>query len=197
MAQALTGLRVLDLTHGPAGGMATMVLADFGAEVLLVERPGVTHPLDELPAARMWRRGKQTVGLDLADEQDMATFHELAAGADVLVCNWRPAALARKGLDFERLHQRHPHLVYCHITGFGARGPLAESPSRSAVATATPMHTDKSGRVAAARLEELDGVLAGPLRRLSSLDAASVGASLEHAVGLGLRVRRALDGTDA
>jgi len=136
MPQALAGIRILDLTRGPAGGIATMVLADFGAEVLLIEQPGFTHPLDALPAARMWRRGKQVLPLDLDNPQDLAAFHELAAGADVLVCSWRPAALARKSLDYANLHSRHPHLVFCHITGFGARGPMANMPGYEHTAAA-------------------------------------------------------------
>jgi crotonobetainyl-CoA:carnitine CoA-transferase CaiB-like acyl-CoA transferase len=128
MTQALDGIRVLDLTRGPAGGIATMILADFGAEVLLIEQPHVTHVLDELAAAPMWRRGKQILPLDLDDEPDLAVFHELAAGADVLVCNWRTPALERKCLDYQHLHKRHPHLVFCHITGFGSRGPMADLP---------------------------------------------------------------------
>ena len=128
MTQALAGIRVLDLTRGPAGGMATMILADFGAEVLLIEKPHSTHILDHLPATPMWRRGKQIMPLDLEDDQDLAVFHELAAGADVLVCSWRTAALARKCLDYQHMHSRHPHLVFCHITGFGSRGPMADLP---------------------------------------------------------------------
>ncbi|MFP6815738.1 MAG: CoA transferase [Pseudomonadales bacterium] len=134
--QALEGTRVLDLTRGPAGGMATMILADFGAEVLLIEQPGFTHPLDQLPATPMWRRGKQILPLDLDDDRKLAEFHELAAGADVLVCNWRPAALARKCLDYEHIHNRHPHLVFCHITGFGGRGPMADLPGYEHTAAA-------------------------------------------------------------
>ncbi|MCZ6711881.1 MAG: CoA transferase, partial [Gammaproteobacteria bacterium] len=134
--QALDGIRVLDLTRGPAGGMATMILADFGAEVLLIEQPHFTHPLDQLPATPMWRRGKQTMPLDLNDDSDLAEFHELAASADVLVCNWRPAALARKCLDYQHMHGRHPHLVFCHITGFGSRGPMADLPGYEHTAAA-------------------------------------------------------------
>jgi crotonobetainyl-CoA:carnitine CoA-transferase CaiB-like acyl-CoA transferase len=107
---ALAGLRVLDLTSGPAGGLATMILADFGAEVLLVERPG-GDPFTALPAAPMWRRGKRTATLDLTTEEGRARLHALAAAADVLVCTGRPSTLARRGLDFESLHRRHPHLV--------------------------------------------------------------------------------------
>ncbi|MDP6377847.1 MAG: CoA transferase [Pseudomonadales bacterium] len=127
MPGALSGLRVLDLTTGPAGGLATMHLADFGAEVLLIEHPdGGT--LDNLPAAPMWRRGKRTLTLDLSAENALGHFHALCAGADVLVCTWRSSALARKGLEFETLHQRHAHLIFCHISGFGSHGPLAGLP---------------------------------------------------------------------
>ena len=127
MAGALDGIRVLDLTSGPAGGLATMVLADFGAEVLGVERPG-EDPLAELPAAPMWRRGKRLCLLDLDADDDIASFHALCAGADVLVCNWRSSALTRRNLHFDALHGRHPHLVFCHITGFGSHGPHADYP---------------------------------------------------------------------
>ena len=127
MTGPLGNFRVLDLTTGPAAGIATMILADFGAEVLLIERPS-GDPLAALPSAPMWRRGKRTLTLDLATPGGFETLHELCAGADVLVCNWRASALERKGLDFDSLNQRHPHLVFCHITGFGSRGPRADLP---------------------------------------------------------------------
>jgi crotonobetainyl-CoA:carnitine CoA-transferase CaiB-like acyl-CoA transferase len=132
---ALAGLRVLDLTSGPAGGLVTRILTDFGAEVLLVERPG-GDPLAALPAAPLWRRGKHALTLDLDAAGAMDRLHALAAGADVLVTGWRPAALARRGLDFAALHPRHPHLVVCQITGFGDRGPLAELPGYEHVVAA-------------------------------------------------------------
>jgi crotonobetainyl-CoA:carnitine CoA-transferase CaiB-like acyl-CoA transferase len=137
---ALEGLRVVDLTAGPAGGLATMILADFGAEVLLIERPG-GDPFQHLPAASLWRRGKRTLNLDLASAADLTRLHTLLAAADVLVCNWRPAALRRRGLDYAPLHARHPQLVVCHIGGFGDRGPLADVPGYEHVVAA------RSGRM--------------------------------------------------
>jgi len=128
MSEALRGLRVLDLSNGPAAGLATMHLADFGAEVLRIERPE-PHPLDELPAAPMWLRGKRSLELDLNDSADLKRFHGLAAGADVLVTSWRTSALARRDLSFEQLHAHHPHLNVCHVTGFGSHGPLADLPA--------------------------------------------------------------------
>ncbi len=130
MSQALEGIRVLDLSSGPAAGMATMILADFGAQVVSIQRPPLAPAdgLNQLPATPMWRRGKQLLTLDLNQNTDLERFHQLASGADVLVCNWRSSALARRQLDFEHLHNQHRHLIYCHITGFGSRGPMADSP---------------------------------------------------------------------
>lgn len=127
MPNALDGIRILDLTTGPAGGIATMILADFGAEVITIEHP-TRDPFISLPSARMWRRGKHIVPLDLNSADDIYLFHELCDGADVLVCTWRPNALTEKGLDFETLHEHHPHLIFCHITGFGRTGPKANYP---------------------------------------------------------------------
>ena len=124
---ALKGLRVIDLTHGPAGGLATMILADFGADVLLLQRPG-GHALDRLAAAPLWKRGKRSLTLDLTESDALRRFHDLCAGADVLVTNWRPAALAKLALTFETLHERHPHLVVCQIGGLGNEGMEAELP---------------------------------------------------------------------
>ena len=117
----------MDLSQGPTGGIASMILADFGAEVLCIERPG-GNALDQLPAAPMWRRGKRRLTLDLNQTTDLAILDDLCGGADVLLCNWRASALARKMLDFDSLHSRHPHLIYCHISGYGSRGPRADYP---------------------------------------------------------------------
>ena len=116
MSQALEGIRVLNLSSGPVAGMATMVLADFGAQVITIQRPeaAATDELDQLPARPMWHRGQQQLMLDLDLAEDLERFHLLAAAADVLVCNWRSNALARRKLSFETIHRRHRHLIYCH-----------------------------------------------------------------------------------
>ncbi len=136
---ALDDVRVLDLTIGPVGGVAMMVLADFGAEVLRLERD-TPHPLDRLPAAPMWRRGTRTVHLDLAAERER--FDALCAAADVMVCNWRPSARQRAGLDVVALRRQHPHLVICSVTSFGAQDPRSELPGYEHVIAAA------SGRMA-------------------------------------------------
>lgn len=127
MSSALTDLRIIELGEGPAIGMAGMIMADFGAEVLRIERsePGCTA---KLPAAPMWSRGKVSYTLDLNQQGDLPELSALLAGADVLLTNWRGNALSKAGLSFETLHGQYPQLVHCHITGFGGRGPLAELP---------------------------------------------------------------------
>ena len=127
MSEVLKGLRVVDLTRGPAGGLASMIMADFGAEVLVIEAPE-PHGIDELASTPMWRRGKRSLTLDTKDTAQRDTLEELLAGADVCLVNWRSQALEAQALDFERVHARHPHLIYCHISGFGSRGPKANYP---------------------------------------------------------------------
>ncbi len=105
MPQALEGIRVLDLSSGPAGGIATMILADFGAEVLNIA-PVHGDPMTELPVAPMWQRGKRSLTLDLTAKSAIDTLHELCAAADVLVCTWQASALETKGLDWGALHAR-------------------------------------------------------------------------------------------
>ena len=127
-AEHQDAIRVIDLTTGPVGGLVTMMLADFGAEVLLINKPDDRNPLSQLPAAPMWRRGKHSLELDLQTTAGLERLQQLCAGADVLVCNWRLPALQRKGLDGKSMAQRHPHLVFCHISGYGTKGPLANLP---------------------------------------------------------------------
>jgi crotonobetainyl-CoA:carnitine CoA-transferase CaiB-like acyl-CoA transferase len=129
---------VLDFSRVLAGPFATMLLADLGAEVVKVERPGVGDetrswgpPYDERGEATYFQavnRNKRNVVLDLGDPDDLAEIHRLAAEADVLVENFRPGLMASKGLDAEALRARNPRLVYCSITGFGSSGEGAELP---------------------------------------------------------------------
>ena len=126
--KALNGIRVIDLTRGPAGGLASMMLADFGAEVLRVVQRSAPDPLEELPAAPMWHRGKQRLELDLTSPEALGKLHRLCACADVFITTWREAALSQYELTPTQLEQAHPHLVVCHINGFGHKGPLANVP---------------------------------------------------------------------
>jgi crotonobetainyl-CoA:carnitine CoA-transferase CaiB-like acyl-CoA transferase len=125
----LSGVRVADFSRVLAGPYATMVLADFGADVIKVESPAgddTRHWLPPVDAAGRStyfggvNRNKRSVVLDLTDDAGLAEAHRLAASADVVVENFRPGVMARFGLDYERLRARNPGVVYCAITGFGA-----------------------------------------------------------------------------
>lgn len=131
----LAGLRVLDVTQYVAGPYCTQVLADLGAEVLKVERPeggdvyrrqGPVFREGESASFLTLNRGKRSLALDLREPGDRARLEPLLAQADVFVENLRPGALARFGLDYASVSQRHPHLVYASISAFGQTGPLAQ-----------------------------------------------------------------------
>ena len=130
-ATPLDGLLVADFSRVLAGPMATMMLADLGATVIKVERPGVG---DE---TRSWgppysehgstyfesvNRSKQSVTLDLTDADDRALAVELALRADVVVTNFRPGTMERLGLGYDDLKDRNPGLIYCVVNGFGEAG---------------------------------------------------------------------------
>ena len=135
--QALSGLRVLDLSRILAGPTATQLLADLGAEVIKIERPGKgddtrgwgppfqpcapEHSAHYLSA----NRGKHSVAVNMADPRGKALIRSLAAQSDILVENFKPGDLARHGLDFASLSAANPRLIYCSITGFGQTGPNA------------------------------------------------------------------------
>jgi crotonobetainyl-CoA:carnitine CoA-transferase CaiB-like acyl-CoA transferase len=129
-AGALGQLRILDFSRVLAGPLATMVLADLGAEVTKVERPGAGEetrawgpPYDERGEATYFHsvnRNKGTVVLDLGDERGRAEARRLATTADVVVENFRPGVMERLGLGYEELAARNPGLIFCSITGFGA-----------------------------------------------------------------------------
>jgi crotonobetainyl-CoA:carnitine CoA-transferase CaiB-like acyl-CoA transferase len=133
----LGGLQILDFSRVLAGPFATMMLADLGADVLKVERPGIGDetrnwgpPYDEHGEATYFQsvnRNKQSVVLDLRDEDDLERARSLARTADVIVENFRPGVMNKLGLGYERLGQDNRGLVYCSITGFGA-GQGAELP---------------------------------------------------------------------
>jgi crotonobetainyl-CoA:carnitine CoA-transferase CaiB-like acyl-CoA transferase len=127
---ALGDLRILDFSRVLAGPFATMMLADLGAEVIKIERPGIGDetrswgpPNDQHGNATYFQavnRNKQSVAVDLSSEAGRARARELAATADVVVENFRPDVMDKLGLGYETLSERNGRLVFCSITGFGA-----------------------------------------------------------------------------
>ncbi len=142
MAASLDGIKVLDLSRVLAGPWAGMILADLGAEVIKIERPGVGDDTRhwgppylkdkdgvETPEAAYYfsaNRGKRSLALDLATEDGAEVVRRLAARSDVLIENFRVGGLKRYGLDFDSLQAINPRLVYCSITGFGQGGPYKD-----------------------------------------------------------------------
>ncbi|KZB85357.1 CaiB/BaiF CoA transferase family protein [Amycolatopsis regifaucium] len=132
---ALGPLRVLDFSRVLAGPFATMLLADFGAKVVKVERPGTGDdtrswgpPYDAAGQATYFQsvnRNKTSAALDLGDPADLAKARALALAADVVVENFRPGVMDRLGLGPDALRAANPRLVYCSITGFGSGGGAA------------------------------------------------------------------------
>jgi len=141
---ALSHLKVLDLSRVLAGPWASQILADLGAEVIKIERPGVGDD------TRAWgppfmsdatgvataesayflstNRGKQSVCVDIKSAEGQATLRALTRDCDVLIENFKAGDAARYGLGYEDLAAINPALVYCSITGFGQTGPLRERP---------------------------------------------------------------------
>ena len=133
-AAALDGLLIADFGRVLAGPYATMLLADLGAEVVKIERPGSGDdtrawgpPWSDGQATYFQgvNRNKRSVAVDLATEGGRAAARDLAQRADVVVENFRPGVMERLGLDYDTLRQSNPRLVYCSITGFGAGGGAA------------------------------------------------------------------------
>jgi crotonobetainyl-CoA:carnitine CoA-transferase CaiB-like acyl-CoA transferase len=134
-AAALDGITVVDFSRVLAGPYATMMLGDFGADVIKIERPGVGDdtrewgpPYDSDGVATYFNavnRNKRSVVLDLTDLDDVARARDLVASADIVVENFRPGTMEKLGLGYDTLRTVKPDLIYCAITGFGRDGGAA------------------------------------------------------------------------
>lgn len=123
----LAGLKILSLAEQFPGPYATMLLLDMGAEVIMVERPGVGDPARQFPPLfRALNRGKRSVALDLKSTEGLAQFSSLAETADVIVEGFRPGKLAALGAGFEDMRRINPKLVYVSISGYGQDGPYRD-----------------------------------------------------------------------
>lgn len=117
---ALAGVRIIDLTRLAPGPYCTMLLADHGAEVIVVGGGRAGLPVPELS------RGKTFISLDLKSEKGRAALRQLVATADVLIEGFRPGVAARIGAGYEEMIALNPRLVYCSMTGYGQDGPRAQ-----------------------------------------------------------------------
>ncbi|WP_296557139.1 CaiB/BaiF CoA-transferase family protein [Pigmentiphaga sp.] len=133
--KVLQGVRVLDLGNFITAPLAGMSLAELGADVVKVERPGVGDPFRAFkgglysPQFQAHNRNKRSLALDYTRSEGRAVLDKLIERADVLLLNMRPGVEERLGLGAERLRRLNPRLVHCAITGFGASGPYAGRPA--------------------------------------------------------------------
>jgi len=144
MTAPLAPITVLDLTHVLAGPFASMTMADLGAHVIKVERPGSGDDTRSFPPFKADKsayfatlnRGKQSVALDLKADADRALFDRLLERADVILENYRPGTMEKLGYGWETLHARYPRLIYGAVSGFGHTGPDALRPAYDMVVQA-------------------------------------------------------------
>ena len=144
MTGPLSGIRVLDLTRLLAGPFCTMILADLGADVIKIERPGQGDPArnlgplvgDEAAYFISINRGKKSITLNLFSEEGQNLVHSMLPHCDVLVENFVPGTMARFALEYESVKSLHPGLIYASISGFGQDGPESQRPALDIVVQA-------------------------------------------------------------
>ena len=140
MKKVLEGIRVLDFSQVLAGPFCTMNLADFGAEVIKVERPGsgegsrIFGPFvgDQSGYYILVNRGKKGITIDLKKGRDI--IYEMVKSCDVVVENFKPGVMAKLGYSYEDLKKINPKIVYCSISGFGQVSPMRDLPAYDIVA---------------------------------------------------------------
>ena len=191
--RVLDGVRVVDLSEGPVVGLATMILADFGAEVVKVEPPG-GDPFRTDPAAELWLRGKRSLAWDPADAASTHDLQRLVLQtSEAMMTSWPERELARHGLDAATLRGARPDLVVCEVSAFGRDNRYSHLPLHEGlvaaragrmmsfrglvardgpVYSAVPVATHATSQSAAA------GVLAALFRRASTGQGAHLSTSL-------------------
>src|SRR3954452_21741095 len=223
-APLLQGLHVVDLASWIAGPAATTVLADFGADVIKVEPPGIgdtyrylsrvvdsTGEIDGVDYLwQLTNRNKRGIALNLKSPEARSVVERLVKWADVLVTNFPPPARAKLGLDYEQLAPLNPRLIYADITGFGEAGPEAGAPGFDMTAYwartgLMDMTRERSGGPAASVMGSGDyptattlyaGIMTALYRREKTGQGSRVTASLIAAVAwaAGFGIQAALAG---
>lgn len=203
MTRPLDGITVISLEHAIAAPFCTRQLADLGARVIKVERPGTgdfARDYDQrtkgLASHFVWvNRSKESLTLDLKQADALAVLKELIASADVLVQNLAPGAAARMGLSYEALSAGNPGLIVCDISGYGADGPyrdkkaydlLIQSEAGFLSVTGTPDEPCKSGNSIAdiaAGMYGYTSVLAALLQRGKTGKGSHIDVSMLESLG--------------
>jgi crotonobetainyl-CoA:carnitine CoA-transferase CaiB-like acyl-CoA transferase len=198
MTRPLDGITVVSLEHAIAAPFCTRQLADLGARVIKVERPGpgdFARAYDTRVKGQsshfVWtNRSKESLALDLKDPPQLAMLKKLIAKADVLVQNLAPGAAARMGLSFEALHDEHPTLIVCDISGYGDDGPyrdkkaydlLIQAEAGLLSVTGTPETPSKAGNSMAdiaAGMYAYSSILAALLQRGKTGEGSHIDVSM-------------------
>ncbi|MET3460438.1 MULTISPECIES: CaiB/BaiF CoA transferase family protein [Variovorax] len=216
MTRPLDGITVISLEHAIAAPFCTRQLADLGARVIKVERPGAgdfARAYDARVAGEashfVWvNRSKESLTLDLKQPAALAVLQELLSDADVLVQNLAPGAAARMGLGAQALHEKHPRLIVCDISGYGEDGPyrdkkaydlLIQSEAGFLSVTGTPEEPCKSGNSIAdiaAGMYAYTGILAALLQRGKTGRGSHIDVSMLEALAewMGYPMYYAYDG---
>ncbi|WP_295852199.1 CaiB/BaiF CoA-transferase family protein [uncultured Xylophilus sp.] len=216
MTRPLDGITVVSLEHAIAAPFCTRQLADLGARVIKVERPGggdfaraYDARVQGLASHFVWvNRSKESLTLDLKQPDALAVLQELIAGADVLVQNLAPGAAARMGLDAATLRARDPALIVCDISGYGEDGPyrdkkaydlLIQSEAGYLSVTGTADDPCKSGNSIAdiaAGMYAYTGILAALLQRQKTGEGSHIDVSMLESLGewMGYPMYYAFDG---
>lgn len=207
MPSSLDGIRVLDLTRVLAGPACTQILGDLGAEIIKIERP------NEGDDTRGWgppflkdkngndthesayylcaNRNKKSVAIDISNPDGQTLIHKLATQSDILIHNFKVGGLDKYGLGFEVMHEKHPHLIYTAISGFGQTGPLAPEPGYDLLTQAMGglmAHTGKEGEEPMKAGVALTDVMTGLYAAIGTLAALNA----RHQTGKGQLVDVAL-----
>jgi crotonobetainyl-CoA:carnitine CoA-transferase CaiB-like acyl-CoA transferase len=212
MGRPLDGLRVLDLTQFLAGPFCTMILGDWGADVIKIEPPAGEPQRNsmrlsaegESPTFMALNRNKRGIVIDLRTPEGRALIYELVAQGDVLVENYRPGVTTKLGIDYDVLREIRPELIYASITGFGDSGPYADRPGLDLIAQGMAGLMSVTGEPGGepvkcgvpvtdltAGMFAVIGILNAHIQRLSTGEGQRVSSSLFEA-GLSLAVHESV-----
>ncbi len=142
MNGALEGIRVLELASYVTGPFAALLLADLGADVVKIEQPGQGDPFrgwgEKLYSATFCslNRNKKSVTLDIRRDEGRDIFLKLASGSDIVIENFRPGTMEKRGLGYEAIQALNPKVIYCSISGFGQKGPYRDLPGYDTIGQA-------------------------------------------------------------
>ncbi|MFP7570562.1 CaiB/BaiF CoA transferase family protein [Marivita sp. S2033] len=195
MAHPLKGITILEMSQGLAGPFSAMTLADLGARVIKIERPGTGDESRSVPPFKAGKsacfaavnHSKTSIALDLKSEPDRAVFERLLARADVLIESSRPGAVERLGYGWTDLHARFPRLIYGAVSGFGHTGPDAKRPSYDLVTQARGGLMSITGHVGGAPVRT--GASVGDLAAALYLSQGILAALLDrHHTGKGRKI---------